>query len=104
MVSVIDCLPGDARRAPAAIIMRAIWDGTVTRSKGGIPVIGCLPEERRDDLTARRTRMKRGALPAPVRADGTVPGQHFLNHGEESPSDGDEALGVRPVVVLGQGD
>src|ERR1035438_6893545 len=69
-----------------------------------VSAIDSLPEERRDDLTARRTRMKRGAFPAPIRPDGTVPGQHLLNHGEESLSDGDEALGVRPVVVLGEAD
>src|ERR1039458_5944595 len=86
MVSVIDCLPGDARRAPAAIIMRAIWDGTVTRSNGR-SVIDCLPEERGRDLTAGLARIRRLALLAPVRADRPGGVQRDRDPGEESLSD-----------------
>src|ERR1035438_8578965 len=45
--------------------------------------IRSLPEERRNDLTARRTRVKRGALLAPMLPAGTVDPQCCLNPGEE---------------------
>src|ERR1035438_2590435 len=54
-----------------------------------VSVIDCLPEERRGDLTAGLARIGRRTLLAPVRADGTVPGQYLLNHGEERLSDED---------------
>src|ERR1039458_7406668 len=52
-----------------------------------VSVIAGLSEERRNDLTARRTRMERGALLAPMLPAGTVDPQCCLNPGEESLSD-----------------
>src|ERR1039458_1787326 len=69
-----------------------------------VSVIGCLPEERRGELTAGRAWIERRTLLAPVPADGTVDFQCCHHAGEESLSEGDEALGVRGVAVLGEAD
>src|ERR1039458_2411218 len=66
--------------------------------------IAGLPEERRDDLTAGLARIRRLTLLTPVRADRPVSVQRDRDRGEERFSEGDEALGVRPVAVLGEAD
>src|ERR1017187_8514885 len=69
-----------------------------------VSVIDSLPEKRRGDLTAGRTRIERRTLLAPVPADGPVDFQCCHNAGEESLSEGDEALGVIWAAVLGEAD
>src|ERR1035438_1771375 len=69
-----------------------------------VSVIDCLPEEHGRDLPAGRARIERLTLLTPVPADGPVECQCCHNPGEESLSEGDEALGVRPVAVLGEAD